>query len=213
MTNFQHIYQRSYPTSPDGNAYVHNDLGTYTHNRPVPPDDAAERKAYIVGSGIAALTAAAFLIRDGQLPGANITILEELKVPGGAFDGNGDTEAGFIARGGREMGQHFECFWDIMQDIPALEMPAPYSVLDEFRIVNENDPNINRCRIINNCGHKRDASKMGLNKKGQLAIVRLLLAKESDTYYKSIEDWFDEDFLQSTFYTLWKTMFLSLIHI
>lgn len=37
MTNFQHIYQRSYPTSPDGNAYVHNDLGTYTHNRPVPP--------------------------------------------------------------------------------------------------------------------------------------------------------------------------------
>ena len=94
-----------------------------------------------------------------------------------------------------------------MQDIPALEMPAPYSVLDEFRIVNENDPDINWCRIINNCGHKRDASKMGLNKKGQLAIVRLLLAKEADTYYKSIEDWFDEDFLQSTFYTLWKTMF------
>ena len=86
-------------------------------------------------------------------------------------------------------------------------MPEPYSVLDEFRIVNENDPNINPCRIINNRDHKRDASKMGLNKKGQLDIVRLLLAKESDTYYKSIEDWFDEDFLQSTFYLLWKTMF------
>ncbi|RZH70323.1 oleate hydratase, partial [Staphylococcus aureus] len=55
--------------------------------------------------------------------------------------------------------------------------------------------------------NKRDASKMGLNKKGQLDIVRLLLAKEPDTYYKSIEDWFDEDFLQSTFYLLWKTMF------
>ncbi|BCQ01653.1 hypothetical protein TPCV4_00970 [Cutibacterium avidum] len=37
MTNFQKIYQRSYPVSPDGNAYVHNDLGTYTHNRPIPP--------------------------------------------------------------------------------------------------------------------------------------------------------------------------------
>ncbi|MBH9803992.1 oleate hydratase, partial [Clostridioides difficile] len=69
--------------------------------------------------------------------------------------------------------------------IPALEMPEPYSVLDEFRIVNENDPNTNPCRIINNRDHKRDASKMGLNKKGQLDIVRLLLAKESDTYYKS----------------------------
>lgn len=138
------------------------------------------------------------------MPGANITILEELTVPGGAFDGNGDTEKGFIARGGREMGQHFECFWDIMQDIPALEMPAPYSVLDEFRITNENDPNVNNCRIINKCGHKRDAYHMGLNKKGQMAIVKLLLAK---TYYKSIEDWFDDDFLNSTFYTLWKTMF------
>ena len=207
MTNFQDIYQHSYPVSPDGNPFVQNDLGRYTQNHPVPPDDVAERKAYLVGSGIASLLAAAYLIRDAQMPGENITILEEMSEPGGAFDGAGDTEKGFIARGGREMGQHFECFWDIMKDIPALEMPEPYSVLDEFRIVNENDPNINPCRIINNRGHKRDASKMGLNKKGQLDIMRLLLAKESDTYYKSIEDWFDEDFLQSTFYLLWKTMF------
>ena len=88
------------------------------------------------------------------------------------------------------MGQHFECFWDIMKDIPALEMPKPYSILDEFRIVNENDPNISPCRIINNCGHKRNASKMGLNRKGQLDVVKLLLAKESNTYYTLIEDWF-----------------------
>ena len=188
MTNFQDIYQHSYPVSPDGNPFMQNDLGRYTQNHPVPPDDVAERKAYLVGSGIASLLAAAYLIRDAQMPGENITILEEMSEPGGAFDGAGDTEKGFIARGGREMGQHFECFWDIMKDIPALEMPEPYSVLDEFRIVNENDPNINPCRIINSCGHKRDASKMGLNKKGQLDIMRLLLAKESDTYYKSIED-------------------------
>lgn len=141
------------------------------------------------------------------MPAENITILEELHQPGGAFDGDGDTEKGFIARGGREMEQHFECFWDVMKDIPALEMPEPYSVMDEFRIVNENDPNVNHCRIINNQGQKRSAYKMGINKKGQLAVLKLLLAKESDTYYKSIEDWFDEDFLHSTFYTLWKTMF------
>ena len=207
MTNCQKIYQRSFPVSPDGNSFVHNDLGRYTMNHPVPPDDIAERKAYLVGSGIAALTAAVFLIRDAKMPAENITILEELHQPGGAFDGDGDTEKGFIARGGREMEQHFECFWDVMKDIPALEMPEPYSVMDEFRIVNENDPNVNHCRIINNQGQKRSAYKMGINKKGQLAVLKLLLAKESDTYYKSIEDWFDEDFLHSTFYTLWKTMF------
>lgn len=37
MTNFQHIYQRSYPVSPDGNPFVQNDLGRYTQNHPVPP--------------------------------------------------------------------------------------------------------------------------------------------------------------------------------
>lgn len=207
MTNFQTVYQRSFPVSPDGDPYVQNDLGLYTHNHPVPPADVATRRAYLVGSGIGSLIAAAYLVRDGQMPGENITILEELAVPGGAFDGSGDTEKGFIARGGREMGQHFECFWDIMKDIPALEMPAPYTVLDEFRITNENDPNRNPCRIINHQGHRRDAYRMGLNRKGQLAVLKLLFARESDTYYKSIEDWFDEDFLHSTFYTLWKTMF------
>lgn len=207
MTNTQHVYQRTYPVSPDGKPYVHNDLGLYTHNHPTPPADVAERHAYLVGSGIASLIAAAYLVRDGRMPGENITILEQLAVPGGSFDGAGDTERGFIARGGREMGQHFECFWDIMREIPALEMPEPYTVLDEFRTVNENDPNIDPCRVIHHQGKRRDTYKMGLNKKGQLAVVRLLLAKEEDTYYKTIEDWFDADFLASNFYTLFKTMF------
>ncbi|GAE81443.1 myosin-crossreactive antigen [Cutibacterium acnes JCM 18920] len=69
MTNFQDIYQHSYPVSPDGNPFVQNDLGRYTQNHPVPPDDVAERKAYLVGSGIASLLAAAYLIRDARCLG------------------------------------------------------------------------------------------------------------------------------------------------
>ena len=37
---------------------------------------------YIVGSGIAGLSAAVFAIRDGNVPGKNIHIFEELKVSG-----------------------------------------------------------------------------------------------------------------------------------
>ena len=207
MTSTERVYQRTFPVSPDGNPFVHNDLGLYTHNHPTPPSDVAERRAYLVGSGIGALLAAAFLVRDGRMPGRNITILEQLPVPGGSFDGAGDTGRGFITRGGREMGQHFECFWDIMREIPALEMPAPYTVLDEFRTVNENDPNIDPCRIIHHRGKRRDAYRMGVGKKGQRAVVRLLMAREEDTFGKTIEDWFDADFLASNFYTLFKTMF------
>ena len=42
----------------------------------------AERKAHLVGSGIANLAAAAYLIKDGGFPGANISIYEEESLTG-----------------------------------------------------------------------------------------------------------------------------------
>mgnify|MGYP003455823054 FL=1 len=41
------------------------------------------KSAYLVGSGLASLASAAFLIRDGQMSGDRITIFEELALPGG----------------------------------------------------------------------------------------------------------------------------------
>ena len=58
-------------------------------------------KAYLVGGGIGSLAAAAFLIRDGGMPGANITILESGPLMGGSLDGAGTAEAGYVLRGGR----------------------------------------------------------------------------------------------------------------
>ncbi|MET0296085.1 MAG: oleate hydratase, partial [Microbacterium sp.] len=55
--------------------------------RPLKPEGVDGRKAYFVGSGLASLAAAAFLIRDAQLPGGAITIFEELALPGGSCDG------------------------------------------------------------------------------------------------------------------------------
>jgi oleate hydratase len=63
-----------------------------------PPND---RKAYFVGSGIASLAGAAFLIRDGLIPGDNIHIFEELKRTGGSLDGAGSADKGYFIHGGR----------------------------------------------------------------------------------------------------------------
>ena len=52
-----------------------------------------------------------FLIRDGQMKGENIHILEELDISGGSLDGILNPTRGFIIRGGREMEDHFECLW------------------------------------------------------------------------------------------------------
>ena len=60
--------------------------------RPRKPEGVERKSAWLVGSGLASLAAACFLVRDGQMKGENIHILEELKLPGGACDGIQDLE-------------------------------------------------------------------------------------------------------------------------
>ena len=107
-------------------------VGAYNRNKPLAPNGVEKRKAYIVGSGIAGLAAAFYLIRDGRMPGGNITILDSDAIAGGSLDGAGDAESGYIMRGGREMCFTYENFWDVYQDVPALELPQG-SCIPSFR--------------------------------------------------------------------------------
>ena len=78
-------------------------------------------KAYLVGGGIGSLAAAAFMIRDGGVPGGNISILEAASVMGGSLDGAGDAVHGYSLRGGRMLTtDNYECTWDLFKSIPSL---------------------------------------------------------------------------------------------
>lgn len=50
--------------------------------RPKKPENVDNKSAYLIGAGLASLAAACFLIRDGQMKGENIHILEELDISG-----------------------------------------------------------------------------------------------------------------------------------
>jgi oleate hydratase len=182
-------------------------IGNYQRNKGIPAQSFDDNKVYIVGTGIAGMSAAYYLIRDGRIPGENILFLDQLAVDGGSLDGAGNAEDGYIIRGGREMDMTYENLWDMFQDIPALELPEPYSVLDEYRLVNDNDPNYSKARLIHNQGKVKDFSKFGLEKKDQLAIVKLLLKKKEELDDLRIKDYFSESFLASNFWTFWRTMF------
>lgn len=182
-------------------------IGNYQRNKGIPLKTYTNSKFYIVGSGIAGLTVAYYLIRDAHVPGENIIFLEKLAVEGGSLDGTGNAEEGYIVRGGREMDMTYENFWDLFQDIPALELPEPYSVLDEYRLLNDNDPNYSKARLISNQGKVQDFSKFGLTKKDQIAIIKLLLKKKEELDNITIEEYFDDSFLTSDFWTFWRTMF------
>ena len=68
--------------------------------RPEKPAGIEEKSAYLVGSGLASLAAACFLVRDAQMPGKNIHILEAMDIAGGACDGIDDPTRGYVMRGG-----------------------------------------------------------------------------------------------------------------
>ena len=99
--------------------------------RPKKPAGVDQKSAYIIGSGLGALAAACFLVRDGQMKGAHVHILEKDPIPGGACDGYQYSDIGYVMRGGREMDNHFECMWDLFRSIPSIETEG-VSVLDEY---------------------------------------------------------------------------------
>ncbi|PXW16659.1 oleate hydratase [Chryseobacterium sp. CBTAP 102] len=193
--------------TPEKTMPFSDQIGNYQRNKGIPLQSYENSKIYIVGSGIAGMSAAYYFIRDGRVPGKNIIFLDQLNVEGGSLDGAGNAKDGYIIRGGREMDMTYENLWDMFQDIPALELPAPYSVLDEYRLINDNDPNYSKARLIHNQGQIKDFSKFGLEKKDQLAIVKLLLKKKEELDDLTIEDYFSESFLKSNFWFFWRSMF------
>ena len=175
--------------------------------RPEKPEGVDEKSAYLVGSGLAALAAACFLVRDGQMKGDHIHILEAMDIAGGACDGIYDPTRGYIMRGGREMENHFECLWDLFHSIPSIETPG-VSVLDEYYWLNKKDPNYSLCRATKNRGEDAHTDgKFNLSQKGCMEIMKLFMTRDEDLYDKTIEDVFDDEVFNSTFWLYWRTMF------
>lgn len=185
--------------------YSNGNYEAFAH--PQKPEGVDRKSAYIVGAGLASLAAACFLVRDGQMKGEHIHILEEMDIAGGACDGINDPQKGFIIRGGREMENHFECLWDLFRSIPSIETEG-VSVLDEYYWLNKKDPNYSLMRATVNRGEDAHTDgKFELTDKASMEIIRLFMSKEEDLYDKKIEDVFTEEFYESNFWLYWRTMF------
>ena len=182
-------------------------MGAYMRNHPVPFPSREGRKAWIISSGIAGLAAAFYLIRDGRMAGQDITILDALHIEGGSLDGAGNAEDGYIIRGGREMNFNYDNLWDMFQDVQALELPEGYSVLDEYRLVNDNDPNYSKARLMHNHGQIKDFSTFGLSRSQQWKLIHLMLKRKEDLDDITIEQYFGPEFLETNFWFLWRSMF------
>ncbi len=175
--------------------------------RPEKPEGVEQKSAYIIGSGLAALAAACFLVRDGQMSGKRVHILEKEQIAGGACDGYKYEGLGYVMRGGREMDNHFECMWDLFRSIPSIETEG-VSVLDEYYWLNKKDPNYSLCRATVNRGEDAHTDgKFSISDKGCMEIMKLFFTPDEDLYDKRITDVFDDEVLNSNFWLYWRTMF------
>lgn len=170
------------------------------------PEGIERKKAYIIGTGIAGLSAAGFLIKDAQMDPSHIIFLEKEELAGGALDGRLLSDLGYVARGGRETGHHFEVLWDLLSVIPSREDPDR-SILDDLFYTNWDDPNYSNCRITKKCGTRYDNGKFNLSKDVIQEIVHLMMTPDEKLQEISVEEVFSEDFLESDFWTYYRTMF------
>src|SRR5208337_3958821 len=159
---------------------------------------------YLVGAGIASLAAAAFLIRDGDIPGHNITILEESTLIGGSLDAAGNPKDGYIMRGGRMFESKYVCTFDLFRSIPTLD--GSKTVTQETFEWNEIMKTSSKSRLFRD-GRRVDAPKFGLSEKHILTIERLEVEPEGLLGRTSIADQFDPSFFETDFWFMWGTTF------
>ena len=169
--------------------------------------NAANRKAYLVGGGIGSLAAAAFLIRDGHIPGNNITIYEAMPVLGGSLDGNGNPTHGYTMRGGRMLTtDNYECTWDLFKSIPSISSPDQ-TVFEETIAFNQIHQSHAGARLIDRHRAKLDVESMGFSMDDRLELLKLIETDEETLGTSCVTDWLSPPFFLTNFWFMWSTTF------
>lgn len=168
------------------------------------PPPRRESRMFLVGGGIASLAAAAFLIRDGDVRGSDITIIDEGALLGGSLDGSGSPEKGYVLRGGRMFESQYRCTFDLFASIPTLD--AGMTVTQEIESWNETIKTSSGSRLFAQ-GHREVAPAFGLSERHILTIERLAIEPEAMLGRSTIADQFDAAFFETNFWLMWCTTF------
>ena len=165
-------------------------------------------KAHIVGSGFGGLAAAALLIRNADVPGADITIYEADDVLGGGFFLGGSAADGYNLPGS-VFDKEFRCTFDLLKSIPSARDPS-ISVTDDFFAFNTGEPYQDKAHILDRDGRIVHGPRFGLSLGDGLRLARVVLTPEAMLDGRRIEEFFSRQFFSTEFWFLWSTLMGSL---
>ncbi|HTQ32558.1 MAG TPA: oleate hydratase, partial [Stellaceae bacterium] len=165
-------------------------------------------KAHIIGGGFGGLAAAALLIRNADVPGADITIYEAEDVLGGGFFLGGSAESGYNLPGS-VFDKEFRCTFDLLKSIPSARNPS-ISVTDDFFAFNTGEPYQDKAHILDRDGRVVHGPRYGLSLGDGLSLARVVLTPEAMLDGRRIEEFFSQRFFSTEFWFLWSTIMGSL---
>ena len=180
-------------------------MKNYDRVHPRKPEGIENKCAYIVGGGIAGLSAAAFLVRDAQMPGKNITVFDQLPVFGGSMDACGNPETGYISRGEREFEPYMECLWDLCGSIPSIYEEGR-TVLDETRECNKDFEINSKHRLWEKNFVPHDETTFGITDKIKEQMIKMMTTPEEELENITIEQWFSPEYFKSQLWYYWCAM-------
>ncbi len=147
------------------------------------------------------------MIRDGGMPGAQITDLEAMPLLGGSLDGAGSPDSGYTLRGGRMLTtDNYECTWDLFKSIPSLTAPGQ-TVYEETIAFNQRNVPHSMARLVDRNRSKIDVHSMGFSMADRLELVKITQADEMTFGLSRITDWLSPGFFETKFWYMWATTF------
>ena len=182
-----------------------------------------QSQIYIVGGGIAGLSAAVFAIRDGGINGENVHLFEERDVLGGALDAKRGRNKSYSMRGARLINERaYQCYFNMLSAIPCLadqeEMEkcghkylesqrSWRSVKDEIFAFNKIYRLNTVTRLVGKEGSRIDHTKLGLDHIDRIAIIALISIFEEAIDGRRIDEYFRSSFFKTNFWYLFASMF------
>jgi oleate hydratase len=164
--------------------------------------------AWLVGSGIASLAAAVHLIQDAMVPARNIHILDVHRGTGGGIKSCGTPENGYVLYSGCLPYFQDKCMEDLLSLVPSANAPD-MSILDTIRDFERNEvPSSATTRILrrgDSGPEKVDACHLDIGFQQRLQLLRIILERENSLRGRRIQEFFDETFVESNFWSLWST--------
>lgn len=158
------------------------------------PEGIEQRKAFIIGGGIAGLASAVFLIDDCYVPGKNVTIYDQLSVMGGSMDGAKIEDGKYLCRGERELEPYMECLWYLGNKIPSL-YTSGRTITEETVDINKSDRINSKARILANRGQVWDGiKKFKMSPKLAQKMMQMFTVQESEMDGITIAEFFGDTF-------------------